>query len=379
MGAPKMALDFPASPSPGQLYVGASNNVTYIWNATYQSWLPLSMAANQAVDFYAQYFGAGISTQATIVFPTIVSGNSGGWYNSSNGRFTPPAGRYHIFASVNTGSNSAASVVTCYLRKNGTVILSSSQVPGSAGWYGDPQIITNQDANGTDWFDIQGFSSAGASGNNLYSFFGAFSLTAGGTPPVLPTSGGRVTISDTPPASPVPGNLWWNSTTGTLLIYYFDGNSYAWVQASVTPTPSLNAPPALMVYSSAANIAVPTSATTLNWDTVDLNTTGGTYSAGTFTVPSGKGGLWNCQLHGYFVNGGNGNWGYVYLYLLVNGTNTRISLSTIPPNSVPPYVTMELNSLIRLNAGDAVTSAFGGSQTGMTLNLFSAPNRSSFW
>ena len=56
---------------------------------------------------------------------------------------------------------------------------------------------------------------------------GAWKLTAsGGSGP-----GGSITISDTPPASPVAGALWWESDTGNLYIYYNDGNSSQWVLA----------------------------------------------------------------------------------------------------------------------------------------------------
>ena len=47
------------------------------------------------------------------------------------------------------------------------------------------------------------------------------------------TSGGTsVTISDTPPTNPSPGNLWWNSVLGTMFIYYYNGTSYQWVTSS---------------------------------------------------------------------------------------------------------------------------------------------------
>jgi len=46
------------------------------------------------------------------------------------------------------------------------------------------------------------------------------------------SSGASVTVSDTVPSSPTVGNLWWNSTLGTLLIYYYNGTTYQWVVAS---------------------------------------------------------------------------------------------------------------------------------------------------
>jgi len=41
-------------------------------------------------------------------------------------------------------------------------------------------------------------------------------------------------ISDTPPASPVVGQLWWQSSTGALFLWYNDGSSSQWVQVNTT-------------------------------------------------------------------------------------------------------------------------------------------------
>ena len=46
------------------------------------------------------------------------------------------------------------------------------------------------------------------------------------------TSAGGATISDTPPATPSHGQFWWESDTGTLWLFYNDGTSSQWVQAS---------------------------------------------------------------------------------------------------------------------------------------------------
>lgn len=43
--------------------------------------------------------------------------------------------------------------------------------------------------------------------------------------------GASVSISDTPPGSPSAGDLWWESTTGRLKIYYSDGDTSQWVDA----------------------------------------------------------------------------------------------------------------------------------------------------
>jgi len=44
--------------------------------------------------------------------------------------------------------------------------------------------------------------------------------------------GAAVNVSETGPTSPSIGNLWWNSNTGKLLIYYSDADSSQWVETS---------------------------------------------------------------------------------------------------------------------------------------------------
>jgi len=47
-----------------------------------------------------------------------------------------------------------------------------------------------------------------------------------------PVGGGGATISDTAPASPTAGDLWWNSSDGQMYTYYNDGTSSQWVVAN---------------------------------------------------------------------------------------------------------------------------------------------------
>ena len=51
---------------------------------------------------------------------------------------------------------------------------------------------------------------------------------------VIKPSQPPVAIGAKPPADPVPGDLWWNSSDGRMYIYYTDEDSSQWVQA--TPT-----------------------------------------------------------------------------------------------------------------------------------------------
>lgn len=60
----------------------------------------------------------------------------------------------------------------------------------------------------------------GSNGFRIYS-------TATGT-----GGGATVTTSDTPPTTPVDGDLWWKSNEGRLKVFYADGDSTQWVDAS---------------------------------------------------------------------------------------------------------------------------------------------------
>ena len=57
----------------------------------------------------------------------------------------------------------------------------------------------------------------------------------------METSGGSetVVISDNAPSSPNDGDLWWESDTGQLKIYYNDGDSQQWVDANAGVLSSL--------------------------------------------------------------------------------------------------------------------------------------------
>src|SRR5262252_520583 len=66
-----------------------------------------------------------------------------------------------------------------YLRKNGTTVLQSGMVTGSASWWGECEVQSNFDANGTDWFDVQGSSGSTTNMGGMYAWFGAFALPGG--------------------------------------------------------------------------------------------------------------------------------------------------------------------------------------------------------
>jgi hypothetical protein len=175
-------IDFPASPTDGQIF-SAANGVVYKYSAAYTSWLAQNPTPplGGTGDFFA-YQSTGLPalpTVATTLIPSpVLAGNSGNWYNTSTGRFTPPAGRYYIYASYSGYHSSASATYYLQIRKNGST--TGPQVyasAGSANIYAEPVATLNVDANGTDWFDIQGYTSAISASGLVQVTFGAFPLT----------------------------------------------------------------------------------------------------------------------------------------------------------------------------------------------------------
>ena len=173
-----MALDFPNSPTAGQLYA-APNGVTYQWSSTYTAWLPLAVTSAGVGDFFSNMTVSGWPATPTVYGVTVVTGNAGGWYNVGTGRFTPPAGRYHLFAGGYTGNSTVAIGATISLRKNGTVVNSGSQYAAVANALAQVMVADTLDANGTDYFEIQIGASA-ATNMTGYLWFGAFPISAAG-------------------------------------------------------------------------------------------------------------------------------------------------------------------------------------------------------
>ena len=76
---------------------------------------------------------------------------------------------------------------------------------------------------------------------------GQFQISGGATGQVLTTdgtgnltfadAGSSVTIADAPPSSPSAGDLWWESDTGILKVYYNDGTTSQWVDATPQDAP----------------------------------------------------------------------------------------------------------------------------------------------
>ena len=137
--------------------------------------LKISPVAANVISYGASAltFTAGIAartltpqTGATLTGWSVLTGNAGGWLNTSGtGRYTPPAGRYRVEAGYTSGLSSAPTFLGIKLRKNGTDIPGTVNTASTAlaGYYAEPTASCVIDMNGTDWIDVQAQSTTAAS------------------------------------------------------------------------------------------------------------------------------------------------------------------------------------------------------------------------
>ena len=96
-------------------------------------------------------------------------------------------------------------------------------VEGQLWWESDKGelLIWYNDGNSTQWVSANSPGPPGPPGTG----------EGGGT---------AVFIGPSPPASPVVGQLWWESDTGQMFIWYQDINSSQWVPTNVPPIPAVS-------------------------------------------------------------------------------------------------------------------------------------------
>lgn len=190
----------PATPAQGQLWLNADTGELYV------------------------YYYDGDSFQW--IQPVGSGGSSGSGTAGATGA-TGPAG-----TSGNTGATGSPGAA-------GTQGATGPQGNiGLTGATGAQGIQGNVGADGaTGATGVQGIQgNVGATGltgaTGIQGNVGATGLT-GATGPVY-----TISVSDTAPVSPTSGNLWWDSSVGSLFFYYVDADSSQWVSAAVAPSGS---------------------------------------------------------------------------------------------------------------------------------------------
>ena len=134
------------------------------------------------------------------------------------------------------GSSLQPITITTPSTQGTTLALSGGNSTGSGSDGGDLTLIGGDGASGTDGDIFIGATQTGnitiGSGSNNVDFPSGTSVDFTGATVTGLSSGASVTISDDAPGSPSAGDLWWESDTGKLKIYYSDTDSNQWVDAS---------------------------------------------------------------------------------------------------------------------------------------------------
>jgi hypothetical protein len=152
----------PASPAANALWWHSEKGQLFIYYSDGSSlqWVPATPAASMASpggDFMATNSANIVVGAASIplILNSVATGNAGGHYNATTGRYTPPPGRYLIHATVGEGGYASQQCITeIVLFKNGVQIARGGNIPGNANWFADSAVEVLIDANGTDYFDV---------------------------------------------------------------------------------------------------------------------------------------------------------------------------------------------------------------------------------
>ena len=286
-------IDFPASPTNGQLYI-APNGVTYQWNGTL--WLTNSAGGTGQVQATGGSFVPATGNDVVLVFGTVVSGNAGNWLNTASGRYTPPAGRYFLQCTNSVqapaGGNGTWSMVP---RKNGVRIPNTGAIASGSQQFSVPLTVgVYVDANGTDYFD-----------------FVANCAVAG-----MAAQGGQFT------AFPLSGMQGPPGPSGPA------GDFWAYNSANLAP---------------AANVV-----TVLIANTVGTGNTSGAYNptTGRYTPPAGR-----YFIFGTCVAAAGGALQYT-VFLRKNGVNIPGAVSWETPSNSNYYSTAKIGILVDANGTD---------------------------
>jgi hypothetical protein len=147
-----------------------------------------------------------------------------------------------------------------------------------------------------------------------------------------------VYIGDNPPANPVTGQLWWQSSSGNTFIYYSDPNSSQWVQFNTGPATGFSTM-AVTIFTSSGTYTKPVNLKFLQVEVLGGGGAGGgaqATAASQFSVGAG---------------GGGGGWGHL----------------TIPAASVPASVSYTVGA-----GGTGVSGAAGNTGGTTTFSTLSA-------
>lgn len=350
--------------------VGSVPNVALYWNETLKSFSFATTADSDSVSF------ANINATS---WANVTAGNI-----TANGFFWPNGASYgasiiaaqSIYSNANvaaylitnTGNIQAGNITTIGVSGN---ISNVSYILATGGVYsGNVQagnVIVGTGlffSNGTP-FSTGTASVSGLNGQLQYnnngvlaganvSYFGSnvtlvanANITSSGniiTTGNIVGGGVRSTTSSTPPANPVPGDVWYNSTTDAIYRYTQDSTSSYWLNVFAPAVTS--------------NSSVITTTTSANANVASYVTVaGGGFPSGVYYIPFGNVGNYtgNTQLGSstnFFYNSSSG------ILAAPTGAFNQINAQVSPFNLIPTTIS-------QMNFGNAATNIFMGASSGL--------------
>ena len=183
-----MAINFPDLPVDQQTFT--VNNTTYVWWANASIWVVRSQTSNTV---------------------TSVTGTSGQIYSSSGTTPTLNLISTGVVSNIYGGASSIPVI--------------------NIDAYGRITSASNVTVQGMDYAYANAVGAASNSYTNL-AFTAANTSQYTANLAFDKANTGGVPISDVAPSNPAANSLWWSSDLGRLFVFYNDGSSAQWVEAS---------------------------------------------------------------------------------------------------------------------------------------------------
>jgi len=155
------------------------------------------------------------------------------WVNDTIDLGTDTNGNYMSGVSAGTGisvTHTPGEGSTATIAVDNTVVKTTDTGTVTSAMIANGTIV-DADINSTAAISLSKLSTTGATTNDVIKFNGSVWTAASAA-----AGGASVTISDTAPASPSAGNLWFESDTGRTFIYY---DSY-WTEVGAVSTGEVN-------------------------------------------------------------------------------------------------------------------------------------------
>jgi len=281
----------PSSPDSGDLWFESDTGITYVYynDGTTSQWVEVGAAglAVSGSDGYVQFANAGeLSSSSSFVWDDT---NSRLGINTATPSYELEVVG-DIVATTVTGSSGVVTTTTSgeptisiddgaiavdtsndvlYFRSNGTW----QQVSGGGASVTVSDATPSESEAGNLWYE----SDTGS----MYIYYddGVSQqwVEVGGSSVVA------MTVSDAPPSTPTNGDLWFEADTGKTYVYYDDGSSSQWVEIGAAATVVSNGGDGAIQYSDSGTLG---SSSDFVWNTVTntLELTGDIAATGNFSV-----------------------------------------------------------------------------------------------